>query len=252
MALLCGAALMAQSNPSDPVHRIKLSGQDLSGYTLAFEDNWDWPVFDHNLGAPADCLKTKPVGIGREQAWKAENADLTGGRLRVDYVVFDSAGQAAAAARTASITINNATEKMSESEVVGDASWRTIAGSPALIVQRGAAMMYLSAQGNVNVSEAQLAAWARAVVARADALDVTATAGQLACDVETYIGLGQVSDAKLAGDLRAHARQFAQTDAAVRRAALERLKGLLEAGAGKGIDRAAAVNLLRAAQALNP
>lgn len=112
----------------------------LRGYTLVHESDRDFAIFDATTGIPAQCLRANPVQTGREQLFQRANQ----GRVRVDSIVFESPGQAASAARAAALMINNATEKMPDAETVGDASWRTVAGSPAFIVQSVSVLFYIA------------------------------------------------------------------------------------------------------------
>lgn len=248
--------VQAQSDASDNLNRIKLMGSDLPGYTLVGEVDRDWSVYDVEKGAPADCLKSKPLNAGREQVWRIMTGEPANGAaelvlrpsVRVDYGLFDSPGQAASAARQAALLISSATDRMDDGETIGDASWRTLAGSPALIVQRGAAVVYISAQGESPLSEAALTRLAQTLAKRIDAIKTPASLEGLACDVETYIGLGMVSDRKLAGELRTQARQLSNPSERAR--ALEALKSLAQNNSGKGMDRATAANLVHSAQLL--
>ena len=240
--LLVGFSAMAQSNAAN-LAQVKLSNTDLPGFSVIYEGDRDWALFTLESGAPAECLKGQPIINGREQVWKrnATEAKKTDGRLRVDYAVFDTPGQAASAARAAALLINNATERMEGNETIGDASWRTIAGSSSLIVANANAVFYVSAQGDSNTSEGDLAQIAQKLVLKANTLSTKLSFDQFACDVDVYAGLNLISPKV--------ARQISQ--GATRRRPVEDLKSLINSETGKGIQREAAVNLLRSLSAMS-
>jgi hypothetical protein len=245
--LSLGWAAAAQSNPN--MKQIKLSNSELPGYSVLQEGERDWALFTADTGAPAPCLQSKPLGDGIEQIWRrsGSEANLSKGRMRVDYGLFESAGEAASAANAAALLSNNATAKIEGEQRVGDAAWRTIAGSTALIVQRGPAVIYLSAQGDESVSERDLANVAGRIIQRVDSVQLKITPQKLACDIETYLGLNLIQSQT--ERLKSLARELAQGSAS--RRALGELKAIVSAESGKGIQREVAVNLLRAASSLN-
>src|SRR6266849_8400548 len=118
----------AQANAN--MKQITLSNPELPGYSLFYQGERDWALFTADMGAPAPCLQGKPIADGTEQIWRrGSEGDPLKGRVRVDYALFESPGEAASAANAAALLSNNATAKIDSEKTVGDAAWRTIAGS---------------------------------------------------------------------------------------------------------------------------
>jgi len=143
---------------------------------------------------------------------------------------------------------NNATAKIDGAKSVGDAAWRTIAGSAALIVQRGPAVIYLTGDGDPSLSESDLTTIAGKMVQKIDAVPLKSSPTKLACEIETYLGLNLIQPSQ-AETFKRIAREIALGGSSSRRAVAE-LKKLAGAPSAKGIQREAAVNLLRAASSL--
>lgn len=240
---VCGTAA-AQSNAN--MKQIILA-QELPGYSLFYQGERDWALF--TAGAPAPCLETKPIAGGIEQIWRrGGERDPLLGRIRIDYALFESAGEAASAANAAALLSNNATAKIEGEKSVGDAAWRTIAGSAALIVQRGPAVIYLTGDGDPSLSESDLTTIAGKVIQKIDAVPLKSSPVKLACEIETYLGLNLIQPSQ-AETFKRIAREIALGGSSTRRAVAE-LKKLAGAPSAKGIQREAAVNLLRAASSL--
>src|ERR1700687_4048706 len=237
----------AQANAN--LKQITLSNPELPGYALFYQGARDWALFPAATGAPAPCLQSKPIADGTEQIWRrsAEGDPLQGG-VRIDYALFESAGEAASAANAAALLSNNATAKNDSEQTVGDAAWRTIAGSPALIVQRGSAVIYLSGQGDQNVSENDLVTIAGKVIQKIDGVPLKSSSSKLACEIETYLGLNLIQPSQ-AETFKRLAREIALGGSSTRRAVAE-LKKIVNTQSAKGIQREAAVNLIRAASSL--
>ena len=237
----------AQANAN--MKQITLSNPELPGYSLFYQGERDWALFTADTGAPAPCLQGKPIANGTEQLWRrSDEGDPLQGRVRIDYALFESAGEAASAANAAALLSNNATAKIDSEKTVGDAAWRTIAGSPALIVQRGPAVIYLSGQGDQNVSERYLATIAGKVIQKIDGVPLKSSSSKLACEIETYLGLNLIQPSQ-AETFKRIAREIALGGSSSRRAVAE-LKKIVSAQSAKGIQREAAVNLIRAASSL--
>lgn len=194
-------------------------------------------------------MRGKPITGGTEQIWRrSAERDPLQGRVRIDYALFESAGEAVSAANAATLLSNNATARIDSEKTVGDAAWRTIAGSPALIVQRGAAVIYLSGQGDQKVSESDLAGIAGKVIQKIDGVPLKSTSSKLACEIETYLGLNLIQPSQ-AETFKRLAGEIALGGSSARRAVAE-LKKIVSAQSAKGIQREAAVNLIRAASSL--
>jgi hypothetical protein len=237
----------AQANAN--MKQIILSNPELPGYSLFYQGERDWALFTADTGAPAPCLQGKPIANGTEQIWRrSDQGDPLQGRVRIDYALFESAGEAASAANAAALLSNNATAKIDSDKTVGDAAWRTIAGSPALIVQRGPAVIYLSGQGDQSVSESDLARIAGRVIQKIDGVPLKSSSSKLACEIETYLGLNLIQPSQ-AETFKRIAREIALGGSSSRRAVSE-LKKIVSAQSAKGIQREAAVNLIRAASSL--
>jgi len=239
--LSLGGMVGAQLNGD--LRAVKLSQQDLPGYSLLYEGERDWALFTSDSGAPAQCLQSKPFGNGTEQIWRRVGRE---GRLRIDYAVLGSPGEAIAAANTAALLINNATAKVDPQQAVGDSAWRTIAGSAMLIVQRGAAVISLAGQGNPSVSEAELKAVAGKILERVDGLELKMSPQKLACDIQVYLGLNLIQSQQ--EKLQGLARDLERGGASARSSVVE-LKALIQAE-GTTMQREAAINLMRAANSI--
>lgn len=241
---MLGLGRMAGAQLNGDLKAIKLSQGDLQGYSLLYEGERDWALFTSDSGAPAQCLQSKPFGNGTEQIWRRVGRE---GRLRIDYAVLGSPGEAIAAANAAALLINNATAKVDPQQAIGDSAWRTIAGSATLIVQRGAAVISLAGQGNPSLSEAELKAVAGKILERVDGLELKMSPQKLACDIQVYLGLNLIQSQQ--EKLQGLARDLERGGAAARSSVVE-LKALIQAEGASGMQREAAINLMRAANSI--
>lgn len=241
-ALLAGSVQAGGQVNGNP-QAIQLRQGDLPGYALLREAPRDWALFTEESGAPAPCLQSKPFGGGTEQVWRRVSGE---GRLRIDYTLLASPGEAIAAANAAALLINNATAKIDPSQALGDSAWRTIAGSASLIVQRGAAVIYLAGQGEPNISEGELKSVAESILERVDRVQLKMSAEKLACDIQVYLGLNLIHSDK--EKLQGLARDLERGGASARGAVLE-LKALINAQ-GSAMNREAGVNLMRGASSV--
>jgi len=242
---ILGLGRTAGAQLNGDLKAIKLSQGDLQGYSLLYEGERDWALFTSDSGAPAQCLQSKPLANGSEQIWRGVGRQ---GRLRIDYTVLSSPGEAIAAANTAARLINNATAKVDPQRTVGDSAWRTIAGAATLIVQRGRAVISLAAQGNPSLSETELEALAGKILERVDGLELKMSPQKLACDIQVYLGLNLIASQQ--EKLQGLARDLERGGTAAR-GSLTELKALIEAEGANGMQREAAINLIRAANSIS-
>lgn len=236
---LFGVGFSSGAQMNGDLKAIALSNGELPGYALMRDAPRDWALFTAESGAPAPCLQAKPIAVGTEQLWRRVEGE---GRLRIDYALLSSPGEAIAAANTAALLLNNATAKIEASQTLGDSSWRTIAGSSALIVQRGAAVIYLAAQGAQFTAEGELRSVAGKILERIDRVQLRMNAEKLACDIQVYLGLNLIHSDKDA--LQRLARDLERGGASARNSLIE-LKTLANAQGSAGMEREAAINLLR-------
>lgn len=226
-AIVATSGLAATMNQND----FTLNAAVMAGFNLAYEGDRDWAVFTDVAGAPAQCLQNQRLAAGREQSWGGPN-----GKVRVDFGTFDSAGAAMSAAQEAALMLNNATARLTGSDVIGDASWRTEVGSPTFIVQTGTVVFYVSAQ---TLSATQVKKIATLIAREAAKFQKPESAAQIACDVETYVGLKLMKPNARITEL------VGRLSASNKAEVLGQLKQVVQALDSSDVDASAKANLLR-------